>query len=60
MDANGKATPTPGTIRNTPRRKPEPIGAEPRQQPPFTRFDRNGQATTDEFERERMGIAAKE
>ena len=27
---------------------------------PFTRLDQHGRATTDEFEREGMGIAAKE
>ena len=27
---------------------------------PFTRLDEHGRATTEEFEREQMGIAAKE
>ena len=29
-------------------------------QPPFTRLDHDGRATTDEFHREGMGVAAKE
>jgi len=44
----------------TPRKLAQPkMGATVRY-PPFTRFDQRNRATTDEFDREHMGVAAKE
>ncbi len=60
MDVSDKTAAIAGKKSSTPRRKPEPMGAAAREYRPFTRLEQKGHATTDEFEREGMGIAAKE
>jgi len=46
--------------KKMPRNKTQPkVGVTPRY-PTFTRFDQRNRATTDEFDQEHMGVAAKE
>jgi hypothetical protein len=48
------------TKRKTPKPSAVPAPVAPSGRQPFTRLEHHSRATTEEFEREHMGIAAKE